>query len=73
MALVFYTFAALIVLAGVFMVLTRNLLYAALALLLILLSLAGIYVLLFADFVAITQLMVYVGGGCWCWCCSGLC
>lgn len=44
------------------MVLTRNLLYAALSLLLILLSLAAIYVLLFADFVAITQLMVYVGG-----------
>ncbi len=44
------------------MVVTRNLLYAALALLLILLSLAAIYVLLFADFIAITQLMVYVGG-----------
>jgi NADH:ubiquinone oxidoreductase subunit 6 (subunit J) len=59
---VFYIFAGLIALSGVFMVMTRNLLYAALALLLVLLCLAGIYVLLFADFVAITQLMVYVGG-----------
>ncbi|CAN5900847.1 NADH-quinone oxidoreductase subunit J [soil metagenome] len=58
----FYIFAGLIILSGVYMVLTRNLLYAALSLLLILLSLAAIYVLLFADFVAITQLMVYVGG-----------
>lgn len=44
------------------MVLTRNLLYAGFSLLLTLLSVAGIYVLLFADFVAVTQLMVYVGG-----------
>lgn len=44
------------------MVLTRNLLYAGFSLLVTLLSLAGIYVLLFADFVAVTQLMVYVGG-----------
>lgn len=44
------------------MVLTRNLLYAGFSLLLTLLSVAAIYVLLFADFVAVTQLMVYVGG-----------
>lgn len=62
MNILFYIFAGLIVVSGVYMVLTRNLLYAALSLLLILLSLAAIYVLLFADFVAITQLMVYVGG-----------
>nr|WP_255749501.1 NADH-quinone oxidoreductase subunit J [Pontibacter liquoris] len=44
------------------MVLTRNLLYAGFSLLITLLSIAGIYVLLFADFIAVTQLMVYVGG-----------
>ncbi|MBJ6116673.1 NADH-quinone oxidoreductase subunit J [Pontibacter sp. BT310] len=44
------------------MVLTRNLLYAGFSLLIVLLSIAGIYVLLFADFIAVTQLMVYVGG-----------
>ena len=44
------------------MVLTRNLLYAGFSLLITLLSIAGIYVMLFADFIAVTQLMVYVGG-----------
>lgn len=44
------------------MLYTRNVLYAAFALLVTLLSLAAIFVLLFADFVAITQIMVYVGG-----------
>ena len=37
-------------------------LYAAFGLLVTLLSLAAIFVLLFADFVAIAQLMIYVGG-----------
>ncbi|WP_223815906.1 NADH-quinone oxidoreductase subunit J family protein [Adhaeribacter rhizoryzae] len=44
------------------MLATKNVLYAAFGLLVTLLSLAAIFVLLFADFVAITQLMVYVGG-----------
>ncbi len=60
--MLFYLFAALAVVSGTYMVLTRNLLYAGFALLLTLLSVAAIYVLLFADFVAVTQLMVYVGG-----------
>ncbi|WP_033316883.1 NADH-quinone oxidoreductase subunit J family protein [Pontibacter roseus] len=60
--MLFYLFAALAVLSGAYMVLTRNLLYAGFSLLLTLLSVAAIYVLLFADFVAVTQLMVYVGG-----------
>jgi NADH:ubiquinone oxidoreductase subunit 6 (subunit J) len=60
--MLFYIFAILAVISGVYMVLTRNLLYAGFALLVTLLSVAGIYVLLFADFVAVTQLMVYVGG-----------
>ena len=60
--MLFYIFALLAVLSGAYMVLTRNLLYAGFSLLVTLLSVAGIYVLLFADFVAVTQLMVYVGG-----------
>lgn len=60
--MLFYIFALLTVLSGAYMVLTRNLLYAGFSLLVTLLSVAGIYVLLFADFVAVTQLMVYVGG-----------
>ncbi len=60
--MLFYIFAILAVLSGAYMVLTRNLLYAGFSLLVTLLSVAGIYVLLFADFIAVTQLMVYVGG-----------
>jgi NADH:ubiquinone oxidoreductase subunit 6 (subunit J) len=58
----FYIFAILAIVSGAYMVLTRNLLYAGFSLLITLLSIAGIYVLLFADFIAVTQLMVYVGG-----------
>ena len=60
--LLFYVFGFLAILAAAFIVYTRNVLYAAFGLLVTLLSLAAIFVLLFADFVALTQLMVYVGG-----------
>lgn len=60
--MLFYLFAGLAILSGAYMVLTRNLLYAGFSLLVTLLSVAGIYVLLYADFIAVTQLMVYVGG-----------
>ncbi len=40
----------------------RNVFYAALALLSCLISLAGIYGLLSAEFLAITQLLIYAGG-----------
>jgi NADH-quinone oxidoreductase subunit J len=60
--LLFYLFAALAVGAGLWLVFSKNLLHMAFALLLCLLAVAAIYVLLFADFVAVTQLMVYVGG-----------
>jgi NADH:ubiquinone oxidoreductase subunit 6 (subunit J) len=60
--LIFYVFAALVAVSGLFMVLTKNVLYAAFSLLICLLSLAAIYVCLFADFAAIAQLMIYVGG-----------
>jgi len=60
--MLFYLFAALAILSAAYMILTRNLLYAGFSLLITLLSVAGIYVLLYADFIAVTQLMVYVGG-----------
>lgn len=44
------------------MLYTRNVLYAAFGLLITLMSVAAIFVLLFADFLAISQIMVYVGG-----------
>ena len=60
--MLFYIFAILAIISSAYMVLTRNLLYAGFSLLVTLLSVAAIYVLLYADFVAVTQLMVYVGG-----------
>ena len=61
-SVIFYLFAALAAGSGLFMVVTKNVLYAALSLLICLLSLAAIYVCLFADFAAIAQIMIYVGG-----------
>jgi NADH-quinone oxidoreductase subunit J len=61
-SIIFYVFAALVAGSGLFMVLTKNVLYAAFSLLICLLSLAAIYVCLFADFAAIAQIMIYVGG-----------
>ena len=58
----FYVFGFTAVAASVFMLATRNVLYAAFGLLITLLSVAAIFVLLFADFLAISQIMVYVGG-----------
>jgi NADH:ubiquinone oxidoreductase subunit 6 (subunit J) len=58
----FYVFGFLAVAAAAFMLYTRNVLYAAFGLLITLLSVAAIFVLLFADFLAIAQIMIYVGG-----------
>ncbi|MGV3505559.1 MAG: NADH-quinone oxidoreductase subunit J [Adhaeribacter sp.] len=58
----FYVFGFVAVAAAVFMLATRNVLYAAFGLLITLLSVAAIFVLLFADFLAVSQIMVYVGG-----------
>jgi NADH-quinone oxidoreductase subunit J len=60
--LVFYLFGFLAIAAAAFMLATKNVLHAAFGLLITLLSVAAIFVLLFADFIAVTQLMVYVGG-----------
>ena len=58
----FYAFAAFTLGSGVFILLTRNLMYAAFALFLALLGVAALFVLAGADFLAVAQLMVYVGG-----------
>jgi NADH-quinone oxidoreductase subunit J len=43
-------------------VFSRNIVRAAFALLLALFGVAGIYIFLLADFIAVTQLLIYVGG-----------
>ena len=60
--MVFWCIAALTVISAVFVVLNNQLLYAAVALLFTLFGIAGLYVFLWADFIAGVQLLVYIGG-----------
>ena len=58
---VFYVLAALTLLAAVGVVTTRNVVYAALFLLASLTGVAGLFVLLFAEFLALVQILIYGG------------
>lgn len=58
----FYLFAAITLVSAFLSVTTRNIIYSAFFLLFTFFGVAGIYVLLGADFIAIVQVMVYVGG-----------
>ncbi len=58
----FYIFAAITLVSAWFVVTTRNVIYSAFFLLFTFFGVAGIYVLLAADFIAVVQIMVYVGG-----------
>ena len=60
--LAFYGFSALTLLGAIAVLLTRNVLYAAFFLLLTLLGVASLFVLASADFLAVAQIMIYVGG-----------
>lgn len=60
--IIFYLFAAITLVSGFLVVTTRNIVYAAFYLLFTFFGVAGIYVLLGADFISIVQIMVYVGG-----------
>ncbi len=59
---IFYVFAILTVVSAGVVVFSKNIVYSAFSLLFTLSGVAGIYVLLNADFIAITQLLLYVGG-----------
>lgn len=61
-ALLFYLFALVTVGSAVLVVYSRNIVHSAFALMFTLLGVAALYVLLHADFVAATQVLVYVGG-----------
>lgn len=58
---VFIIVAGLAVVGGVAMVTLRNLLHSALAMVLSFLAIAGIFVLLEAEFLAAVQVLIYVG------------
>lgn len=60
--IIFYLFAGITALSVVGILITRNLLYAAFLLVLTFLGVAGLFVLAKAEFVAVTQILIYVGG-----------
>jgi NADH-quinone oxidoreductase subunit J len=60
--LVFYALAGLTMVSAGGVAFSRNIIYSALALLGTLLGAGSLYVYLGADYVAVTQLLVYVGG-----------
>ncbi len=59
---IFYLFAAITVFSAVFVVFSRNVIYSAFSLLFTFFGVAALYVFLSADFIAVTQIIVYVGG-----------
>jgi NADH-quinone oxidoreductase subunit J len=59
---VFYFFATLTLASAGYILFTKNILHAAFALLGCFLGIAALYVLAYADFLAITQVMIYIGG-----------
>lgn len=58
----FFAFAAITIGGALYLLFTRNVLYAAFSLLVTLLGVAGLYVFAGADFLAVSQIMIYVGG-----------
>jgi NADH-quinone oxidoreductase subunit J len=61
MAILFYIFAAVAIAAGLSVVLQKTPVYSALSLIVVLASLAVIYLLLGAPFIAMVQVIVYAG------------
>ncbi|ASQ90713.1 NADH-quinone oxidoreductase subunit J [Prosthecochloris sp. GSB1] len=59
---IFYLFAAITVFSAAFVVFSRNVIYSAFSLLFTFFGVAALYVFLSADFIAVTQIVVYVGG-----------
>jgi NADH-quinone oxidoreductase subunit J len=58
----FYFLSGLAILSGVLVITRKNPVHSALALILTLLSVAGLYLMLYAPFVAGVQIILYVGG-----------
>lgn len=60
--IIFYGFALIVVVSAAGVVFSNKLMYSAFSLLFTFFGVAGLYVLLSADFIAVTQIMVYIGG-----------
>ena len=59
---IFAIVALLTLVSSATVVISKNLIYSAIALLFALLGVAGLYIFLWADFIAVTQVLIYVGG-----------
>jgi len=58
----FYFLSAVAIVGGIFVILRKNPVHSALALIMTLLALAGLYLMLYAPFVAGVQIILYAGG-----------
>jgi len=61
-AIVFYSLAAMLIVSCVIVVFAQNISHSVFALFFTLGAVAGLYALLGADFLAVTQVIVYIGG-----------
>lgn len=61
-ALIFYAISGVTILAGAVTAFSRNLVTAAFALFIALMGMSGLFILLGSDFLAVVQVVVYVGG-----------
>jgi NADH-quinone oxidoreductase subunit J len=62
MSIAFFILCAIVVMACGVVIFSKKLVYAAYALIITMLSVAGIFLLNNAEFVAVVQIMVYIGG-----------
>jgi NADH:ubiquinone oxidoreductase subunit 6 (subunit J) len=60
-SIVFYILAIIIIASAIMMVKSKNLVHSALFIILTFIGIAGIYILLNADFLAMVQIFIYVG------------
>ena len=58
----FYLIASITIASAYWVVVSNRLIYSAIALLFTLFGIAGLYICLYADFLAASQVIVYVGG-----------
>ena len=59
---IFYFFETVAALSAISLIFIRSVFYGALLVIVCLLAVAGIFVLAFAEFLAVTQILVYAGG-----------
>jgi len=60
--IIFYFFALITVVSAAIVAFSKNIVHSAFSLMFTFFGVAGLYVMLNADFIAVTQVLVYVGG-----------